>query len=105
MKAEMGLEFFRQKLALKDDHVYHIIDVTDEQEKRVKNDGPQPKTRFQIELEDAELYRQWNMQKDRILKRVGNKAIALSLMHRAWSEALSDAEIDRIVAEEEGPPL
>jgi hypothetical protein len=103
MKVETLLEFARQKIAAHDDHVYHLIDVTAEQAKRVKNDGPQPKTRFQIELGDAELYRQWNLEKDRILKRVGNKSIALTLMQRAWSEALCDSEIDKILAEQEGP--
>jgi hypothetical protein len=105
MKAEMGLEFFRQKLAKQDDHVYHIVDITEEAEKRSKNDGPKPKTRFQIELDSAEFYRQWNSEKDRIVKRCGNKAIALDLMHRAWRDALSNSELDKILAAMEGPPL
>ena len=105
MKAHAGIEYFRQKIALNDDHVYHIVDITAEQQARIKNDGEKPKTRFQIELDDPKLYSDWNLEKDRILKRVGNKSIALTLMQRAWAEALCDSEIDKILAEQEGPPI
>lgn len=80
----------------------HIVDIEQEAEARKKNDGPKPKTRFQIELDDEELYREWNASKDRIIRRCGNnKAIALTLMQRAWDEALSDGQIDKILAAEE----
>jgi hypothetical protein len=103
MRAETCLEFFRQKVANRDTSEYHIVDHTKALREREKNDGPQPKTRFQIELDDPELYRRWNAAKDRIIKRCRNKAIALDLMHRAWCEALSDSELDKILAEIEGP--
>ena len=103
MKAETCLEFFRQKVANKDSSEYHIVDHTKALKEREKNDGLQPKTRFQIELDDPELYRVWNHEKDRIIKRVRNKSIALTLMHRAWREALSDAELDKIMAELDSP--
>lgn len=103
MKAETCLEFFRQKVANKDASEYHIVDHTKALKEREKNDGPQPKTRFQIELDDPELYSKWNHEKDRIIKRIRNKSIALTLMHRAWREALSDGELDKILAEMEGP--
>ena len=86
------------------DEPCHIVDIFKEAKKRKENDGPQPKTRFQIELDDPELYCQWNEQKDRIIKRIHNKAIALDFMYRAWRDALADKEIDRMLAEEEGPP-
>lgn len=105
MKAHAGLEFFRQKVALGDTHDFHIVDHTKERAERERNDGPKPKTRFQIELDDAELYSQWNHEKDRIITRCHNKAIALDFMYRAWRDALADAEIDRMLADEEGPPV
>lgn len=85
------------------DEPVHLVDVRAEQRKRIQNDGPKPKTRFQIELGDPELYRQWNAEKDRILHHVKNKAIALDLMQRAWSDALSNPELDKILAALEGP--
>lgn len=105
MKAAIALEYFRQKAALGDDHDYHIVDHTKERAEREKNDGPKPKTRFQIELDDPGLYCQWNHEKDRIIGRVHNKSIALDFMYRAWRDALADKEIDRMLAEEEGPPV
>ena len=104
MRAETCLEFFRQKVALHDASEYHIVDHTQALKEREANDGPRPKTKFAIELGDAELYSQWNHEKDRIIKRVRNKAIALDFMYRAWRDALSDAELDRMLAEEEGAP-
>ena len=103
MKAETCLEFFRQKVALNDASEYHIVDHTKALKERENNAGPSPKTRFQIELDDGQLYSQWNHEKDRIIKRCRNKAIALDLMQRAWREALSDANLDRILAELDGP--
>ncbi len=82
----------------------HIVDIEEEAKARKENTGPKPKTRFQIELDDAELYCQWNAEKDRIIRRCGNnKAIALDFMWRAWNESLTDAEIDRLLAQQEGP--
>lgn len=80
----------------------HIVDIEEEAKERIKNSGPKPKTRFQLELDDPELYCQWNASKDRIFHRVKNKPMALDLMWRAWDEALSNAEIDKILAAEEG---
>jgi hypothetical protein len=105
MKAHAALEYFRQKVALGDDHDFHIVDHTKERAEREKNDGPSPKTRFQIELDDPSLYRQWNHEKDRIITRCHNKAIALDFMYRSWRDALADGELDRMLADEEGPPV
>ena len=104
MKAFAVQEFGRQKAALNDDHDYHIVDLTEQRKSQEKNEGEKPKTRFQIELDDADLYRQWNQEKNRIITRVHNKAIALDFMYRAWRDALADAELDRMMAAEEGEP-
>lgn len=103
MKAETGIEFFRQKVALGDNHVYHIVDITAEAEKRKKNDGPKPKTRVQFETDDPDFYGAFNAEKDRIIKRAGNKTLALHFMLVAWRR-MSDALIDALIAREEGPP-
>ena len=104
MNAETCLEYFRQKVARGDKSEFHIVDHTKELKERETNAGPKPKTRFQIELDDAELYSQWNHEKDRIIKRCRVKAIALDFMYRAWRDALADRELDRMLAEEEGEP-
>jgi hypothetical protein len=99
----MCKEFFDQRVQKNDDHVYHIIDVTAEQEKRKKNDGPQPKTRVQFETDDPEMYRAFAAEKDRIVKRAGNKSIAMTLMLRAW-QWMTDPIIDKLIADTEGEP-
>ena len=86
---------------LRPDSPIHIVDIEAEQKKRTKNDGPQPKTKFAIETDAPEVYARMNREKDRIIKRVGNKAVAVDLLARAW-ETLSDQIIDRIMASEEG---
>lgn len=40
---------------------------------------------------------------ERIIKHVGNKSVALSLIVKAWHEALSNGELDKILAVMEGP--
>jgi len=47
-------------------------------------------------------YSELHAERNRIIKRARNKAVAISLMIRAWREGLADAEIDRLLAEEEG---
>jgi predicted PhzF superfamily epimerase YddE/YHI9 len=81
----------------------HIVLVEQEQRERIENKGPKPKTRFQIETDDAEMYSALNLEKDRIIRRAKNKSVGISLMHLAWKR-LTDAIIDAVLAEEEGPP-
>lgn len=101
MKPATGIDFLKQ---CKPDENIHIVRLDEEARKRKENPGPHPKTRFQIELDDPELYSKWNVEKERIVKRCGNnKSIATDLMYRAWT-MLTDAMIDRILASEEGPP-
>jgi hypothetical protein len=80
----------------------HIVDIEEEAKARKQNDGPRPKTRFQIETDEPMLYAQLNDEKDRIISHVHNKSIALDLMLRAWQE-LTNARIDHLLALEEGP--
>lgn len=84
------------------DEPCHVVDIRREQRERITNDGPKPKTRFQIELGDAELYSDWNKEKERIIHRAKVKAIGLDLMLKAW-QMLSDPLIDKLLAEQEGP--
>jgi hypothetical protein len=98
----MALEWLKSEVAKgRGEDKCHIVDVTAEQAERVKNN--KQKTRFVLCTEDPDMYRRFESAKDRIFKRVKNKSIALDLMHRAWHDALSDGEIDRIMAEMDGP--
>src|SRR5579872_4105515 len=88
----------------------HITWVEQDQKERIKND--KRVTKFVLETKDpdacSELHAEW----DRILRHVKNKSVALSLVVKAWQEALSDAELDKIMAvmdapevmEQSGPP-
>jgi hypothetical protein len=80
----------------------HVTWVERDQADRIKNNNRV--TRFSLETKDpdlcAELHREW----ERVIKRVGNKSIALSLIHQAWRDALSDKVLDQILAQMEGAP-
>ena len=83
------------------DEKCHVVDVTRDQNERIIND--KKKTRFVLCTDDPELCSQFEQSKDRIFKKVKNKSLMLTFMIRAWEEALSDAALDRYIAEEEGP--
>jgi hypothetical protein len=76
-------------------------DVDKQQAERAKNENRQ--TRFVLPTDDWELCARLNGHKQRIYKKVHNKAIMLSLMERAWAEALSDQELDKICAAMDAP--
>jgi hypothetical protein len=78
------------------DESCHVVDVAKEQRERIKND--KRKTRFVLPTDDPDLCARFDFHKDRIFRKVKNKAIMLSLMEKAWAEALSDTELDRILA-------
>ena len=100
----MAIEWLQHEVSEgRGDEPCHVVDIRREQRERIKNDGPKPKTRFQIELGDADLYREWNVEKERILHRARVKAIGLDIMLKAW-QAMDDAWIDKLLAEQEGPP-
>lgn len=81
------------------DEPCHVVDVAKEQRERIRNE--KRKTRFVLNTDDPDLCSRFEAHKDRIFRKVRNKAFMLSLMERAWAEALSDAELDRIMAAEE----
>jgi hypothetical protein len=74
----------------------HVIDVTAEAKERIKNDKKQ--TRFVLACDTPEAFSALHFEWDRIVKRVGNKSVAITLVTRAWSEALANAEIDKLMA-------
>jgi hypothetical protein len=84
------------------DESCHIVDVEADQRERIKNN--KRKTRFVLCTDDPDLCSRFEANKDRIFKRCGkNKSVMLSLMVKALEMALSDSEIDRIMAQMDAP--
>jgi hypothetical protein len=81
----------------------HIVFVEQEQADRIKND--KRKTRFVLCCDDPDLCANLEAQKDRIFRKVKNKAVMLTLIERVLEEALSDAELDRILAIVDAPEV
>lgn len=93
----MALEWLKSEVAKgRGEDKCHIVDVTAEQKERIKNE--KRKTRFVLVTNDPDLCAKLEFHKDRIFRRVKNKSIMLSLMEKSWAEALSDAELDKIMA-------
>lgn len=84
------------------DESCHVVDVAKEQRERIKND--KRKEKFVLNTDDPDLCAALEKEKDRIFRKTRNKSLMLTLMLRAWQEALSDHELDRILAAMEGPP-
>jgi hypothetical protein len=96
----MALEWLKSEVAKgRGEDKCHIVDVTAEQAERIKND--KRKTRFVLSTDDPDLCSRLEAHKDRIFRKVKNKAFMLTLMERAWAEALADTELDKILAAEE----
>lgn len=74
----------------------HITFVERDQAERAKIN--RAVTKFVLETKSPEACAELHAEYGRILKRVGNKSIALSLVVKAWREALSDGELDKIMA-------
>jgi hypothetical protein len=74
----------------------HVTWVEQDQAERAKIN--KQVTKFVLETKSpeacAELHTEWG----RIMKRVQNKTIALDLCIRAWRDALSNQELDKIMA-------
>jgi hypothetical protein len=87
----------------KGDEIVHVSYVEREQKERIANN--KRVTRFVLPCDDPDLCSRMNAHKDRIYRKVKDKQIMLSLMERAWSEALNDANLDRLMAELEGPEV
>ena len=81
------------------DESCHVVDVAKEQRERIKND--KRKTRFVLCCDDPDLCSAFEAHKERIFRKVRNKAVMLTLWDRALGEALSDRELDRIMAAED----
>jgi hypothetical protein len=101
---EVIAELEKLKFAVEHGHAHEVIHVTwveRDQAERIKNN--KRVTRFTLETKDpdacAELHAEW----DRIIRRVHNKSIALSLIVKAWKEALADSELDKIMAVMDAP--
>jgi len=92
------LEVLKYEVEVKGEgeHRCYYGDVEKEQAVRAMNDKKQ--TRFVLPTDDWELCARLNAHKQRIYKKTHNKAIMLSLMEKAWAEALSDSELDRVMA-------
>ena len=74
----------------------HIVFVERDQAERIKNS--KRKQNFVLCTGDPDLCSRLEFHKDRIFRKVKNKSIMLTLMEKAWAEALSDSELDRIMA-------
>jgi hypothetical protein len=99
---KMALEWLQSEVNKgRGDESCHVIDVAKEQRERIKNE--KRKTRFVLVCGDPDLCSRFDAEKDRIFKRVRNKSIMIDLMIRAWTEALSDGELDKIMAAMDGP--
>lgn len=92
-----------EKLKYEADHGHagekiHVTWVERDQAERIKNN--KRVTKFVLETKDpdacSELHAEW----ERIIKHVGNKAMCLSLIIRAWRDALSNPELDKILADD-----
>jgi hypothetical protein len=73
----------------------HIVYVEREAKARAENAGPKPKTRFIFEVDSPEAYAELNRQKDRWLRVIVNKQVAISLLIDAWAKP-SDEELRRM---------
>ncbi len=98
--AEVYREVERLKWEMEHGHAnekIHVTWVERDQAERIKNN--RRITRFSLETKDpdacSELHAEW----DRIVRHVGNKSVALSLIVRAWRDSLSDGELDKILAQ------
>ena len=74
----------------------HVTFVERDQAERIKNN--KRVTRFTLETKNpdicADLHREW----ERVIKKMGNKTLALDLWVRSLRESLSDATLDKINA-------
>jgi hypothetical protein len=102
--ATVAQEYEKLKFELSKGHggeKIHVTWIERDQAERIKNN--KRVTKFVLETKDpdacSELHAEW----ERIIKRVGNKSVALSLVHMAWRDALSNGELDKILARMEGP--
>jgi hypothetical protein len=95
----MVLEWAKHEVeAGRGDEAAHIVDVAKEQRERIAN--KQRKTRFVLVCDDPDQCSRLEFHKDRVFRKVRNKAILLSLIELAMGEYLSDASLDKLMAKE-----
>ena len=78
------------------EEVVHIVLVEQEQKERIAN--KKRKQNFVLCTGDPDLCAKFEREKDRVYRKVRNKSLMLTLLERAWEEALSDSELDKILA-------
>lgn len=79
----------------------HVVLIEEEARKRKENAGPKPKTRFQWETDFADGYSELNKGKDRLMRMIPNKQVAITVAGILWNETPEDAV--RRLAEMEQP--
>lgn len=70
---------------------FGLVDV----EAKERRENPKGKTRFIMETDDPLMYAAFNEQKDRYLRLIPNKSVALSILHERWSEPTDEEIADR----------
>ena len=83
------------------EEIVHVSFVEREQKERIKNN--KRVTRFVLPCDDPDLCSRLNAHKNRIFRKVKDKSLMLSLMEKAWEQALADTELDKILAALDGP--
>src|SRR5271154_6623576 len=63
----------------------HVILIEEEARKRKENAGPQPKTRFVWDTDFAGGYSELNVGKDRLMKVLVNKQVAVTIAAFLWN--------------------
>lgn len=74
----------------------HVTFVERDQAERIKNN--KRVTKFVLETKDPDACSELHVEWERIIKRCGNKSVALSLVIAAWRRALADPELDKLLA-------
>jgi hypothetical protein len=68
----------------------HVVLIEEEAKARAENAGPKPKTRFQWETDTAAGYAELNRGKDRIMRVIENKMVAISVAAYIWNKVSED---------------
>lgn len=81
----------------------HVVFIEREAAERIANEAKgvqKPKTRFVFETDDAGMYSRFNAQKDRWLRLIPNKSVAVDMMCRIW-EQCSDEQVQGFGADDD----
>lgn len=76
------------------DEKVHVVFIEEEARERIKNEQKgivKPKTKFVFETDDPEMYRRFNAEKDRWIRQIVNKSMAIDLLCCAWENYTNDA--------------